>query len=67
MFAILGSSDLSWHQIARIILRTIAILAFIALFIYLRYRRAMYWRMRHDLLEKSKIQTLFGSPRKKNR
>lgn len=67
MFAILESADFSWLYIAKIILRTIVILSAAALATYLHYRRRMNWSMRHDLLEKSKVQTLFGSPWDGNR
>jgi hypothetical protein len=32
----------------------------VPLAIYMQYRRRMRWSMRHDLLEKTKIQTVFG-------
>ncbi len=50
----------SWMNMLVLGLKILLGLAVAALGVYLSYRRRMNWSMRHDLLEKTNIQTLFG-------
>lgn len=50
----------SWVNVFVLGLKILLGLALAALASYLSYRRRMRWSMRHDLLEKTNVQTLFG-------